>query len=303
MNYSSVRRSEPFADWLDVTCSPACSFISDLMDFLDLSGCSIEFSDKKSVSYSVGYGILRLETKDRFHRASASGKCIDWLKAQGLFRDYVNILGSVGHKVTRLDVAVDVCVDAPLVLRELESVYPNDTMFFGRKGLRITRLYSAREGDLAQTGTWYAGHKSSARVTCRVYDKQNEILVKQGLKVLPLTRFEITFRKDYGCSLFDVLMPKSLFYSHSTPILSPPDGFNEDWESRGTVPWVSEPVDTTVTVSDFDRRISLSPDFQRLVELASRFGPNGKAVLMRHFERALDSALSQNNSESDSTAA
>lgn len=285
-------RSDVFCDWLDVTCSPNETFAYELELFMAVHGYPVTFYDRKTGHkvFRVGSGTLKLERKEKFERASASGAVVHEFRSKGIFRDYVNLVGSVPHKVTRLDAALDVYTDAPPVLRALETRYPDDRFRFGRKALKVTRLYSARESDQALTGTWYVGHRSSARVTARVYDKAQEALDKRAERLEPTTRYELTFAKDYGCSLFDVLNPRSLFYSHAAERLLPSDGYYEPWESRGCVPWTSEPRDTMMTLQRFESRVAASPDLAELVRLSTRFGPAGKAIIMRHFEQQLDSA-------------
>ena len=290
--------SSPFCDWLDVTCHPDSTFIPDVSQFLAYHFCPVAFVKSGVTGSTTGYrvadGILVVEVSKNFHRASASGSCIREFVRLGVFRDYVNILGSVGHNVTRLDVAVDIATDAPAYLRNLESQYPDDLFSFGRKSLRVTRLYSARASDRALTGTWYVGHRSSARVTARVYDKQAEALEKRCEVLPPTTRIELTFRKDYNCSLYDVLMPESLFYSHASPkLLDAPDKYIAPWSPKGLVPWVSTPKDHTLTLDRFDARVSHSPELLKIAELGAQFGDAGKAAVMRHFERLLTSAISE----------
>jgi hypothetical protein len=290
--------SDPFCDWLDVTCHPESTFLSEVSQFLAYHFCPVAFVKDgyagSTTGYRVGSGILTLESSKNFHRASASGSCVREFVKLGVFRDYVNILGSVAHNVTRLDVAVDLATDAPAFLRGLESRYPDDVFSFGRKSLRVTRLYSARASDRALTGTWYVGHRSSARVTARVYDKQAESLEKRGEVLPPTTRIELTFKKDYNCSLYDVLMPESLFYSHASPsLLDAPDKYIAPWSPKGLVPWVSTPKDHTLTLDRFDSRVSHSPELLKIAELGAQFGDAGKAAVMRHFERLLSSALSE----------
>lgn len=283
-------RSDVICDYLDVTCSPNDSFMDDLHDWLALNGLTVLHGDSNSSTFSCERGgSLKLQQKFNFHRASASGSFVGYLREVGLFRDYVNLLGSVPHKVTRLDVAVDVAIDAPLVLEQLHSSY-GGSFSFGRKALRTHFNESHRLSDGVVTGTWYAGHRSKARVTCRVYDKQDEQL-QRGIITPPLTRYELTFRKDYGCSLWDVLMPKSIFYSHSSGLLEPDTKGYDEWASRGLVPWVSEPVDTTLTVERFTKRVMYSPDLQYLAVMAARFGPQGKDIILREFERLLNDSF------------
>ncbi len=296
-------RSKVFCDWLDVTSNPNDSFIATVASFMAFHCYPVAFvkdSGRSSVTgYSVGSGVLVLETSKYFHRASASGSCISALREAGTFRDYVNVLGSVGHNVTRLDAAVDLYTDCPPFLRCLEEKYPDDHFSFGRKSLRVTRLYSARESDLALTGTWYAGHRSSARVVARVYDKQAEAMDKRSEVLPPTTRIELTFRKDYNCSLYDVLMPESLFYTHTKDkLLNLPDGKEVPaWSPKGLVPWVSESKNYELTLERFDIRVSHSPELLKLAELGSQFGDGGKAVVLRHFERMLTAAISESKDD------
>lgn len=284
-------RSDVFCDWLDVTCSPTNSFVEPLCDWLTIHGFSVDYYDDRASTFLVGSGKLRIEKKHNFHRASASGACLAALREHALFRDYVNLLGSVGHKVTRLDVALDIAVDAPVVLSRLCKVYDRGEFKFGRKALRTKTLLENRAGDNALTGTWYAGHRSAARVTARVYDKQLERGLR-GIITPPLTRYELTFRKDYGCSLWDVLMPKSIFYSHSSGLVDPPSTGFDAWESRGLVPWVSEPVDTDLTLERFAKAVHYSPDLIRLAGIAARFGAQGESIVLREFTKALRGMMS-----------
>jgi hypothetical protein len=294
-------RTEPFADWLDVTFSPDLSELKDcLFHWLDVLCFPVKFTDDKGrVFWSVGDGVLVYESKPRFQRVSASGSVLSHLRSIGSFRDYCNFLGGFDHKITRLDAAVDVFRDAPASLRELEARYPDDVFHFGRKALKVTRMYSKRDSDHLETGTWYAGHRSSARVTARVYDKQDEALEKRNEKLPPTTRYELTFRKDYGVSFWDVLMPRDLFYSHAHTTLLPCDGSYDTWESRGCVPWSSRPVPSRLTLEQFERRLEASPDIDHLLDIVSCLGAPAKALLMRRFEQRLDSVLASKASSED----
>jgi len=290
LSIGSAVRSSVICDWLDVTCSPESSFVDALDNWLCGNGVAVRFRDPSSCTYTLdaghGAGTLRIDTKFNFHRASASGAFLSALRVAGLFRDFVNVLGLVPHKVTRLDAALDVAIDAPVILSALCSSYEG-SFKFGRKSLRTKTIFETRESDGVLTGTWYAGHMSKARVSGRVYDKQQERL-NYGKVIPPLTRYELTFRKDYGCSLWDALMPKSIFYTHSSGLVEPPEGGFDAWSSRGLVPWVSEPVDTDLTLDKFSKALEHSAEFRYLAEKASRFGPEGKALVMARIESLVD---------------
>lgn len=285
--------SDPFCDWLDVTCSPESSFVADLRRFCDVHAWPVAYSDDDRVMLSVGDGKLVLDFKERYHRASASGSVLAYFRAAGLLEQYLALLATVPHRVTRLDAAVDAPVDAPRVLRALEARYPCDNVPLTRKASRVTRMYSARESDGQVTGTWYVGHRSSARVTARVYDKQAEILHRTGLDSPPLTRYELTFKKDLGCTLRDCLMPASLFYQYATDTLLPRPSGVPDWVPDRDSDWSAVPVDLALPYELFCRRVEYSPEIERLAVLAAEFGDKGRPALLRAFERSLDEQIAR----------
>lgn len=294
--------SEPFCDWLDATCSPESSFVADLRRFCDVNLWPVAYADHERIVFVVGEGKLVLDVKKRYHRASASGCVLALLRTTGLLKPYLALLGSVPHRVTRLDAAVDVGVDGPVVLRSLEARYPMDRVSLSRKSLQVTRMYSARESDGQLTGTWYVGHRSSARVTARVYDKQAEILHRTGLDSPPLTRYELTFKKDLGCTLRDALMPASLFYQYASGSLLAPPAPVPEWVPNTDADWTAVPVDIKLDYELFCRRVELSPEIERLAELAATFGPNGRPALLRAFARGLDEQIARLNYEAAKAA-
>ena len=286
---TNLSHTEPFCDYLNVTCRPDNSFMDELSCFLDVVSCAVSFKDHEKTIVSVGKGKIVLLQKTKFHSASASGSAISYLRNVGAFEDYLSVLADVPHKVTRLDVAVDVALDAPLMLRKLEKAYPDDRVSFTRKALKVTRLYSARDSDGQQSGSWYAGNYGKARLTAKVYDKQLEAFEKRGEILPPTTRIELTFAKDFGCSLRDAFMPASLFYTHSLPVLKANRKYDA-WVSHGEG-WTGTPPDTKLDWEIYKRRLDNSPEIASLVELAAKLGPTGKVLLMRDFETHLDNAF------------
>lgn len=284
MTYS---RSNVFCDWLDVTCSPESSFHDHVLRFLDFGCYPVAFSDDASMSFRVGDGILRLDTEHKWHRASASGSVLSHLRSSGQYHEYLSALATVPHTVTRLDAALDTSEDFPDVLCALRRRYSNGFVPFYRKALRVTEMLAVRARDGVSTGTWYAGHRAKAKVTARVYDKQNELLDRTGVDSETRTRYEFTFRKAMGVTLKDASMPASLFYQHSRDLgVTPPHGV-EPWVSHDLGGWTPAPVNVDFTLSHFSRRVETSPEISHLADLARRFGPNGTAMVLRAFELAL----------------
>lgn len=276
-----------FCDYLDVTCKPDSSFVSELTAWLQ-SRYPIIFSDSGDSLYKIGLGKLKLEQKNLFHRASASGGVLEQFREDGVFYDYLSLLASVPHKVTRLDAALDVLVDTPKILRSLENKYSDDKVSLSRKSLKVTRMYSCRESDNQLTGTWYVGHRSKARVTARVYDKQAHLLSLYSLDIGSRTRYELTFRKDLGCTLRDAAMPHSLFYHYASPaLLEKPPGIAE-WEPHGEG-WEASPVDTSVDWVKFWSRFDASPEMDVLCRLAASFGDEGVEMAIKRIRARIAS--------------
>ena len=120
-----------FCDWLDVTCHPESSFISSLSRWA-VSKYPVAFADEESgrVIYEIGYGKLVVEEKRKFHRASASGGVLQHLRDSGHYSEYLSVLSTTPHAVTRLDAALD--------LSRVEPFYPHRFMSELYKIIRIS---------------------------------------------------------------------------------------------------------------------------------------------------------------------
>ena len=152
--------------------------------------------------------------------------------------------------------------------------------------MQIKRFYSTRsDGQL--TGTWYVGHRSRARVTARVYDKQAEALDVRGQLIEPTTRYELTFKRDIGCTLRDAHMPSSLFYEYASPtLLDRPDGI-PDWKSHGEG-WDAEPAVHPLTFERFRKRVEESPEIEALADMAEELGPGATQLLIGILEKRMN---------------
>lgn len=275
-----------FCDYLTVTCHPDESFVECVSDWLT-AVFPIAFQGEDLTVFRVGRGKIDVDSSARFfHRVSCSGAALSELRSIGDYGDLLSLLGSFPHRVTRLDAALDVLTDAPVILRGLEARYPSDRVCLTRKALKVTRMYTTRSDGLL-SGTWYAGHKSRARVTARVYDKQLEAYEKRGEIIPPTTRYELTFGRDHGCTLKDAFMPRSLFYEYSSPALVDRPDDHSTWSPHNADGWESDPVDRDFTYEMFLRRVENSPELAALERMAVSLGPVGVDLYLASLRRRL----------------
>jgi hypothetical protein len=288
-----VESGPVFCDWLDVTCHPDDSFIPDVLTLLAEHDAIAKYSDEVSQMFQVGEGTLKLDFRARFHRASASGEVLAVFRSAGLLGRYLSILASVPHTVTRLDAARDFLTDSVPVLRELEALHPDDRVSLSRKALKINRMYSARDSDGAQTGTWYVGHRAEALFTARVYDKKQQLQDKTKFfdSLEPeRVRFEFTARKGSGASLKDASEPEKLFYHIGRPFLQKPSGVG-DWLPATDFEWTGSPIVTSLPWVAFKRRVEYSAELEHIAMLAASLGEPARAMVLRTFKKLLDSKL------------
>lgn len=274
--------TEAFCDWLDVTHPVGFAPIADLELLLLSVGAEV----LPSGAFRVGDGVALVERRPRFVRLSFSGGVLAYLRDAGRFLSLLGLLGSVPHRVTRLDAAVDVPRDGPEVVAELRGWYPEGRVRLGRKALPVKLLLEVRD-DGKETGTFYVGHRTAARATARVYDKAWERLSKAGIDGPPRTRYEVTVRKDYGATLRDAAEPDRLFWHVASPaLLDAPEGI-EPWTHGWAEGWHADVPDDLLPAEVLSRRVERSPELELLLSVAERVGPNGRILLARRILQRL----------------
>lgn len=283
--------SEVFCDWLDVTFAPDnCPYPDVNRLLLDAGFTSSPTRDYGSSLYSAPApfrGVIKIDHCSRWARISTSGGCCAALRASGHWMDYLSTLSSSPHSVTRLDASLDRGVDGAVAIQELRSRYPDGSASLGRKALRVKTFLEVRRDGL-ESGTWYLGHRSRARVTARVYDKALELVSKYGETIPPTTRYEITARSGSGVTLRDAALPNNLFWHVASPaLLQAPEG-TDVWQPNDDLGWTSPPraFDAYALLS---RRVEALSDLDALTVLADDLGPNGRATLLRLLEKRLAS--------------
>lgn len=286
-----------FCDWLNVTCSPENSFEDPISRFLDSHGFTLTFATPtKRVYHTPAHfdysGTVKLDVNSKFHCLFISGSSLKFFRDCGFLISVLDLISEVPHTITRIDVACDYKIDAPVALRALELSYPLDKINLSRKTLKITRLYSARD-DGQLTGTWYAGHGQKSNISARIYDKTNELFEKKGLITsTQITRVELTASKRLGATLKDVYSPEPLYYYLGAPHFFAKPASVPDWVSAGEFcSWVSTTKFESTPIELIKKKIEFSPDLIRIAELCSPLGEEGVRMTLRHIENHLRSLL------------
>jgi hypothetical protein len=271
--------SSVFCDWLDATTPPDREHT--LRSELGAILCGSGGSNLTDELYDLGGGKVKLSLMRGVFRVSVSGTAVRVLLIQGLWGSFLSQIGDGPHRVTRLDAAVDFDEDGADSIEALQLAYPRGEVRLSRRSIKVTEMLCTRP-DGRKTGTWYAGHRSAAEITCRVYDKAQQMLDVKGELCPPRTRAELTVRK--GCTLRDVYEPERVFWHYMAPaIIQRPSGVPE-WSSGWAEGWTMEKVDL-LPAQRLKALIERSPDLAAIVELADVVGPYGRSMAMRLIEQ------------------
>ncbi len=267
--------TEVFCDWLDATTPPDREHSLRASLGPIIAGCG--GSKVTDDLYDLGGGKIKLGIMYNVFRISVSGACVRVLQIQGLWGTFLAEIGDGPHRVTRLDAAVDIDHDGADSIALLQAKYPRGEVRLSRRTIRITELLSTRS-DGCKTGTWYAGHRSGAEITCRVYDKAHQLLETRGDTVPPRTRAELTVRK--GCTLRDAYEPARVFWHYMAPAIFERPSDAPEWSSGWAEGWTMEKIDI-LPAERLKRRIEYSGELAAIIELADSLGPSGRSMALR----------------------
>lgn len=278
-----------FTDWLDVTSPPDSSRTARVGLFLQSMDCSLVSSQAGVTSYQCGEGVVRVEQRSTWGRVSASGAALAHMRAVSMFLEYLSELSQGAHRVSRVDVALDLPVDGADSISEFRTTFSGGFAALSRKALPVSWMLENRPSDGRETGTMYLGHRCKARVTARMYDKAHEALRKRGEHVGPRTRYEITVRGESGRegpTLRDAAEPTVLFWHYASPtLLQAPVGLSE-WIPRSGEGWTYSRPDY-LPADVLQRRVESSADLGGLIDLADSLGPHGRRHLLYLVSRRL----------------
>lgn len=277
-----------FCDWLDVTFAPTDCPYPELNRLLLDAGYAVLFSDGSAFGYAPpepAHGSLQIKHCSRWARVSVSGGACSHLQQAGLWMEFLSVLSSSPHKVTRLDAALDLAMDGADLVAAMRERYASGACSLGRKSIPTSVMLNVRP-DGRETGTWYAGHRTRARTTARVYDKAWEMLQKCGAELPPTARVEVTGREGTGVTLRDAAEPAGFFWSVASPaILNAPEG-SPVFTPNTDLGWTSPP-------REFDpaallrRRVEALAELDALLLVADGMGPSGRDYLLHLVQRRL----------------
>lgn len=277
-------------DWLDVTFAPDDCPYPDVNRLLLAAGYEVLFSDGSAFGYappSPHRGSLHVKHSSRWARISASGGVCSHLRESGLWMDFLSALSSSPHKVTRLDAALDLPLDGADLIDAMRARYPSGSCSLGRKAIPTSLMLNVRP-DGRETGTWYAGQRTRARTTARVYDKAWEMLSKYDTAMPPTARVEVTGREGTGVTLHDAAKPAGFFWSVASPaILKAPEDApvfvpNTDLGWTGPKPQFDP-------AALLRRRIEGLGELDALLLVADEMGPSGRGYLLHLLKARLES--------------
>lgn len=280
MDLRCTNKTNVFADWLSVTCSPDDSFLDSVQYALDSMGGVVSSVDK-SVVYRLGSGTIKILKQKTFHGISVSGGALFRMRELRKLDFFLSCISETPHRVTRLDAAIDFGIDGPVVFSHYQKRFARASRYpkLSRKTVEPSYYSSMRPSDGQITGTVYIGDNKS-KVSARIYDKQEEARRKRGEELPPTTRFELTIRGDMNPSLRDVSEPTAIFwhYMGKTVLEAPTDapvweqGWGGNWDMQ-----VEKPLLYQVVKS----KIENNPELLRIFELAESMSPDGRRIAMR----------------------
>lgn len=271
-------------DWVNISI-PDSSYdevYSELMPILYNLGelHAVRLAQSVLYRFAGSTGTFKETSKKGFTIFGASGAFLGLLRANGSFDDYLSCFAGRPHRVTKMDVAHDVPVDARPVLSKLYAKCKAGKVALTRKTISPGQFHFFKGAHSlgGDTGTLYLGNRTS-EVHAKVYDKQSELLDK-GIPCDDfVTRYELSATSKVGITLKDVHSPESLFWHYMGKVLKAP---------ANVAPWVKNtcegfqlPPRAELDPMELLRKQVLdNPSLEALVKLADSGGANGFTYLV-----------------------
>lgn len=269
---------EVFCDWSTVSM-PRESGVrvwAELPPLLVEAGFTVEAPDV----LRVGDGVARRQSRALVDVVSVSGVALARLRARGLFADYLSLLATEPHRLTRshLTQAVPMPSDEATA-GELSSLYDRartGVCRIGRKKIpphRVSRVWGPNFQGV-ETGTVYLNdHQKGVQYGAAAYDKRWERLKKGHPDPGPTLQVELKLGSDAGLSLRDLYEPSQAFYHYAVPDLVPSPGFVAPWHPRPLEGFVVSRPEVLPYVR-LKGAVERSAELGYLIEQARRISPD-----------------------------
>ncbi len=231
--------------------------------------------------FDCGGGTLWMRRRGLVLVVGVSGAALEMLRKVGAFNDLLWVLADRPHRVTRLDAAHDVPMEAGPELRRLFDLGNGEGIRLGQRRASVS-LSGWKIGVAGhETGTLYVGTMQS-EIRAKVYDKRQERIDRSFPDPGPLLRFEVTVTGKCGASLRDAENPTGLFWHFAAPdLLCPPPGvILPAWVPGG----VGFDLPGRFLLSPWDRLQHYLSDGEVMrvaVRLADACGPSGREWLCK----------------------
>ena len=285
----------PFVDWLSFTVptNEGESLVKEFDSILAIFGSTRGENNLYRIPTENGFATCKIDCTANFYLFSLSGRLLAHMRAFRVMNDVLYAISQVIHKITRLDVACDYNVDAPLAIKQLAVITKASGVRFTRKHISSSHtkkiLSDNRHG--VETGTLYLGRRASADVCCRVYDKSHEMYQNSAIEIPPRLRIEFTFKGDVLPTLRDVSLPSNIFYHHALHTLAMAPPMHQDWNSHG----YAYKIDKKPAKTAYEKMRGLfdfSTDIEKLCKYAlEEFGEKASDELSRMMRYRLKKSL------------
>jgi hypothetical protein len=277
-----------FTDYVSITTpvDDGEKVMEGLSPILDVLGATQESSLLYRFPEGGTLKSMRMPSRG-VHYVSASGRAIASIRSRQLLDTFLMSFAQVPHKVSRMDIAMDVPLYAPDLLPRIYREAHKGKLKLTRKSTPPKQTFGPVPYELPSnrvTGTVYLGQPYKAEVAARIYDKRAELLERTGEDIgEDRVRLELVLGK-VGASLRDVSQPLALFY-HRVPesLVKRPPGHIPEWVSC-TEPFQVERIES-LPYERLKVLVESSPDIGRLLKLADDCGPEGYRLALRFLER------------------
>lgn len=228
--------------------------------------------------YAGGGGTMLVLRRGPVVIVGLSGSTIKVMRDLKVFNDVLWVFADYPHKVTHLDAAYDIAIEAPPVLDGLFEEFKATGVRLGKRPAPVSKTGWKIGLSGAETGTIYIGGRQ-AEIRARVYDKRQEQVDRKFSDPGPMLRYELVLtNKAAAMSLRDAADPTELFWHFIGGRLLP--------RPPGVAPWVPGgvgfdlPRRRAVEPSErLERFVSDNATLRRGLVLADACGPRGREYM------------------------